>query len=89
MARASHPGHIVLVKRPAARQRGRHRTVVLSAFCQVSPARSRAQVYAAGPAFAADAGCLVLVRGLPARGPLCQPFSPVAGTSGAATPGSI
>jgi len=89
MARASHPGHIVLVKRPAARQRGRHRTVVLSALGQVSPAHSRAQVYAAPPAFAADAGCLVLVRGLPAHGPLCQPFSPVAGTSGAATPGSI
>jgi len=89
MARASHPGHIVLVKRPAARRRGRHRTVVLSALGQVSPARSRTQVYAAPPAFAADAGCLVLVRGLPAHGPLCQPFSPVAGTSGAATPGSI
>jgi len=26
MARASHPGHIVWVKRPAARRRGRHRT---------------------------------------------------------------
>src|SRR6185437_2510106 len=88
MARASHPGHIVWVKRPAARRRGRHRTVVLSASGQVSPARSRAQAYAASPAFAADAEGLVLVRGLPARGPLCQPSSPVSRTSGAATPGS-
>jgi hypothetical protein len=88
MARASHPGHIVWVKRPAARRRGRHRTDVLSALGQVSPARSRAQVYAALPAFAADAEGLVLVRGLPARGPLCQPSSPVSRTSGAATPGS-
>ncbi len=77
------------VKHPAARQRGRHRAVVLSALGQVSPARSRAQVYAALPAFAADAGGLVLVRGLPARRPLCQPSSLVAETLGAATPGSI
>ena len=88
MARASHPGHIVWVKRPAARQRGRHRTDVLSALGQVSPARSRAQAYVASPAFAADAEGLIPVRGLPARGPLCQPSSPVSRTSGAATPGS-
>lgn len=88
MARASHPGHIVCVKHPEARRRGRHRTEALSASNQVSPARLRAQVYAALPAFAADAGGFVLVRGLPAHGPLGQLFSPVAGTSGAATPGS-
>ena len=88
MARASHLGHIVWVKRPAARRRGRHRTDVLSALGQVSPGRSRAQAYVASPAFAADAEGLIPVRGLPARRPLCQPSSPVSRTSGAATPGS-